>query len=166
MSQPPQVTERAAQDYAGIPVTVTMATFPAAADTTFPELIGWLGENGVMPAGPPFIRYHVIDMAAELEIEFGWPVAAPVSGSGRVRPGVLPAGRYVTLLHVGPYDGLVAANGALQDWAAQQGIALEHSPDGRRWHGRVEHYRTDPAAEPDPARWETEVAYLISDDSR
>jgi effector-binding domain-containing protein len=163
MQAEPEVQQRPAQVYAGIPATVTMATFPEAADTGFPELFGWLAEHGITPAGPPFIRYHVIDMAAELEIELGVPVDAPVSGSGRVRPGVLPAGRYVTLRATGPYDGLVAANGALQDWAREQGIALECSEDGYRWQGRVEHYLTDPAAEPDPARWETDVAYLADD---
>jgi effector-binding domain-containing protein len=101
-------------------------------------------------------------MAAALEIEFAVPVDAPVEGRGRVRPGVLSGGHYVTLQHTGPYDGLVAANGALQDWARQQGVALQCSDDGYRWHGRVEHYFTDPAAEPDPAKWEVEVAYLIS----
>jgi effector-binding domain-containing protein len=159
----PQVRDRQEQAYAGIPVTVTMATFPAAADTTFPELFGWLAEHGIAPAGPPFIRYHVIDMAADLEIEFGVPVDGPVQGAGRVRPGVLPAGQYLTLLHVGPYDGLVAANAAVQEWAGQQGITLAASADGRRWPGRVEHYLSDPREVTDPARWETEVAYLTGD---
>ena len=30
------------------------------------------------------------------------------------------------------------------------------------WAGRFEHYLTDPAAEPDAARWQTDVAYLIA----
>ena len=38
----------------------------------FPELFGWLAGNGIAVGGPPFIRYLVIDMAAELEIEAGW----------------------------------------------------------------------------------------------
>jgi hypothetical protein len=29
------------------------------------------------------------------------------------------------------------------------------------WRARIEQYLTDPRAEPDPARWETEIAYLI-----
>jgi effector-binding domain-containing protein len=160
MQAEPEFQQRRAQVYAGIPATVTMATFPAAADAGFPELFGWLAEHGIAPAGPPFIRYHVIDMDAELEIELAVPVEAPVQASGRVRAGILPAGRYVTLLHTGPFDGLVAANGALQDWARERDIALESSGDGRRWQGRVEHYLTDPAAEPDQAKWQVEVAYL------
>jgi hypothetical protein len=73
----------------GIRVAVTMAGFPAAADSVFPALFAWLGSRGVAPAGAPFIRYHVIDMAAELQVEFGAPVAAPVEGDGQVTPGVV-----------------------------------------------------------------------------
>jgi effector-binding domain-containing protein len=163
MQQEPQIRQRDELTYAGIPVTVTFEAFSQAADSTFPELFGWLAEHGITPAGPPFIRYHVIDMAGELEIEFGAPVDEAVPAQDRVRPGLLPAGRYVTLLHTGSYDGLMAANAAVQDWARQQGITLESSPDQARWQGRVEHYLSDPREVPDPARWETEVAYLVSD---
>ena len=151
MSAEPQIAQRAAQAYAGLPLTVTMDSFPAAIDAGFPELFGTLGQQGIAPAGPPLIRYHVIDMEGEMEVELGVPVAGEFTGAGRVRPGVVPGGRYVTLLHTGPYDGLMAANAALQDWAAQQGITLASSPDHRSWPGRVEYYLTDPSAEPDPA---------------
>jgi effector-binding domain-containing protein len=161
----PQVIQRAPQPYVAIPFTVTMATFPQAADAGFPQLLGWLGDRGVTPAGPPFIRYRVIDMAADLDIEIGAPVTEAVPGDGPVQAGVLPGGRYVTLVRTGPYDGLVAANAALQDWARDQGIALESSEGSRRFRGRVEFYRTDPAAEPDPAKWRVEIAYLISEDA-
>ncbi len=72
------------------------------------------------------------------------------------------AGRYVTLRHTGPYDGLVASNAALQQWAQQQGIIFDSwdTPAGSVWRGRAEHYLTNPAAEPDPAKWEVNVAYL------
>jgi effector-binding domain-containing protein len=165
VTEQPQVTQRAPQPYVAVPFTVTMATFPQAADTGFPELFAWLGEHGITPSGPPFIRYRVIDMAGELEIEIGAPVAQAQPGSGRVQAGELPGGRYVTLVHTGPYDGLVAANGALQDWARQQGIALESSDGERRFRGRVEFYPTDPSQEPDTAKWQVEIAYLVSDDA-
>lgn len=158
----PQVADRDELAYAGLPMTVTMDSFSAAIDAGFPELFGTLGQLGLQPAGPPLIRYHVIDMEAEMEVELGVPVNGVVAATGRVRPGLLPGGRYVTLLHTGHYDGLMAANAALLDWAAQQGITLENSEDGRRWQGRVEHYLTDPSAEPDPSTWRTEVAFLIS----
>jgi effector-binding domain-containing protein len=170
MTQPidggqPRIETRAAQPYAGIRVAVTMAGFPAAADSTFPALFGWLAAQGLAPAGPPFIRYHVIDMAAELQVEFGAPVRAPIEADGRIQPGTVPAGDYLVLRHTGPYDQLIGANAALQAYAKQHGIefAARDTPEGQAWDGRFEHYLTDPTAEPDAARWQTDVAYLLAD---
>jgi effector-binding domain-containing protein len=161
--QQPQVTQRPAQSYAAIPVTVRMANFAAAIDSGFPELFAWLAQHSLVPTGPPFIRYLRVDMDGELEVELAAPLdgAAPVDE--RVRGGVLPAGRYVTLLHVGPYDGLLQANATVQQWASERGLAW--AMDGSTWRGRVEHYLTDPAQEPDASRLQTEVAYLLADDS-
>ena len=164
MQQPPMIEQRAALPYAGIRMQFAMDGFTAAVDEAFPELFGWLADRGVQPAGPPFIRYHVIDMPAELDVEFGVPVGAAAQGDDRVRPGVLPAGRYVTLRHAGPYDGLIASNAALQNWAKARGITFDSrdTDHGEAWHSRVEHYLTDPSAEPDPSKWQVDIAYLVS----
>jgi len=165
VNQEPQIQERAAQHYAGIQRTVPMNGVSDAVDEAFPELFGWLGSRRIEAAGPPFIRFLVIDMEADLSLEFGVPAGAPVAGSGRVRPGVLPAGRYVVLRHIGPYDGddgLIPANAELQRWARERGVEFDtwDTSEGSAWQSRVEHYLTDPAREPDPAKWETDVAYL------
>ena len=164
MSHEPQIQARAAQHYAAIPATAAMDGISAAVDDAFPELFGWLAAQGVGPAGPPLIRYLVIDMAAELRIELGVPVAAPVTASGRIQPGVLPEGRYAVLRHTGPYDGLLASNAALLQWAQEKGIEFDTwgTPQDSAWRSRAEHYLTDPSQEPDPARQEVDVAYLIS----
>jgi effector-binding domain-containing protein len=162
MSPQPQIEHRDAQPYAAIPLSVTMDSLAGAVDRGFPELFGWLAERALAPAGAPFIRYLEVDMSGELEIELGVPVAAEATGDERVRNGVLAAGRYVTLLHVGPYDGLVKANAALQQWAQEQGISWQMD-GGSRWRGRLERYLSDPSREPDPSRWETELAYLSAD---
>ena len=162
MSLRVQVEPRAAQPYAAIAARVTMDGLAAAVDQGFPELFGWLAEHAIPIAAPPFIRYLVVEMASELQIELGVPVSEDITGGERVQPGVLPAGRYVTLRHTGPYDGLVASNAALQQWAQHEGIRFDtwDTPEGTAWRARVEHYLTNPAAEPDPARWEVNVAYL------
>ena len=164
MSHEPQIQARTAQHYAAIPVAVTMDGLSAAVDSAFPELFGWLASQGIAPSGPPFIRYLVIDMAGELQIELAVPVAAPVTASGRVQPGSLPEGKYLALRHTGPYDGLIASNAALQQWAREHHVEFDtwDTAEGSAWRSRAEHYLTNPAAEPDPAKWEVDVAYLTT----
>jgi len=169
-----QIQRREAQSYAAIPMQVTMDTLGGAVDQAFPELFGWLARHAIAPAGPPFIRYLVIDMAAGLQIEMGVPVATVIDDAGRdgdsddggrITPAVLPAGRYAVLRHTGPYDGLVASNAALQRWAEEHGVTFDSwdTPQGTAWRARAEHYLTNPAAEPDPSKWEVDVAYLITE---
>jgi effector-binding domain-containing protein len=164
MNTEPRIEQRPAQPYAGIRRRVTMDSLGGAVDEAFPELFGWLAARDVPPSGPPFIRYLVIDMARELDIELGVPAEMSFGDDGPVRAGVLPAGRYVVLRHTGPYDGLIASNAALLHWADEQGIALDSwdTADGTAWRGRAEHYLTNPAEEPDPAKWEVDVAFLTA----
>lgn len=163
MSQEPRIEERAARHYAGIQATVPMDGISAAVDQAFPELFGRLASTGTAPAGPPFIRFLVIDMEALLQLELGVPVAEPMPEAGRIRPGILPAGRYAVLRHIGTYDGLIDANAALQRWAADHDLEfdMKDTPEGSAWGSRLEEYITDPSREPDPANWETDVAYLL-----
>ena len=92
---------------------------------------------------------------------FGWVPGYETQDN--VHAGVLPAGRYVTTSAIGPHDGLVSANAEPQEWGERHGIRWAMH-DGRRWGARVERYLTDPRREPDPSRWQTELAYLASGD--
>jgi effector-binding domain-containing protein len=132
------------------------------------EVFGWMRGKHMKASGAPFIRYLVIDMPRELDIDLCVPVAAPVRGSGRIHAGVLPAGEYATLTHTGAPAGLVQANGDLQAWAKQHGIRLESrgTPKGDAFQGRAEFYLTDPQEEPDPDRWRTEIVYLTASTKR
>lgn len=164
MGSEPDVTQRAAQPYAGISAWVTMANVGSVADR-IPELFGWLGARGVAPAGPPFFRYHVIDMERELQVEAGIPVASAVEDDGDVRAGILPAGRFAVMTHTGAPDTLIAANGKLLNWAAERGLAFDVSPSdaGEKWGCRLEFYLTDPAEQPDTSKWQTELAFRLAD---
>src|SRR5262249_51328461 len=90
----PQVTERPEQHYVGIRAGVTREGLGRVVPPLWPEVSAWLGERGIAPAGPPFIRSLIVNMEGELEVDAGVPVAAAVSGDERVQPGVLPAGPY------------------------------------------------------------------------
>jgi effector-binding domain-containing protein len=165
MSATPEIVTRAEQPCAAIRARVTMPELSAFAARTG-EVFAWLSARGVAPAGAPFFKYNVIDMMRELEVEVGVPVAAAVAGEGDVLSGVLPAGRYATVLHVGHPDELMEATRALLDWAAGQGLNWAMSPGDTgedRWVSRLEFYLTDPSQEPDMNKWETQLAFRLAD---
>jgi len=164
MPTAPRIVERAEQPYVAVSGRVTMQTIGAIADR-LPEVFAWLGARGLEPAGAPFFKYDLIDMERQLEVGAGVPVAAAAAGDGEVVAGVLPAGRYASLTHVGHPDELVEATTALLDWAAQQGLAwdMTETPEGQRWGCRLEVYKTDPAEQPDMSKWETELLFRLAD---
>jgi effector-binding domain-containing protein len=160
----PAITHRSAQPYVAIKRQVTMRTMNEIADR-IPEVVGWLVGRGLQPAGAPFLKYNVIDMERELEVEAGVPVGAEVAGDELVFADVLPAGRYVTLTHVGHPDQLVGVTGALLAWAGERGLTWDRTDTdaGQRWGSRLEVYHTHPAEQPDPNKWETELAFRLAD---
>jgi effector-binding domain-containing protein len=166
MPATPEIVTRPEQPYVAIRGRVSMAEIGAFAVRT-PEVFAWLGARGLAPAGPPFLRYNVIDMMRQLEIDNGVPVAASadIGGDGEVISGVLPAGRYATLTHVGHPSELVETTTALLDWASGQGLTWDMSPsgDGDRWGSRLEIYLTDPREEPDMSKWVTQLAFRLAD---
>jgi effector-binding domain-containing protein len=165
MDDTPEITQRAAQPYAGISTWVTMKDVGSVADR-IPEIFAWLGARGIAPAGPPFFRYHVVDMERELLVEAGVPVASPVEEhDGEISGGTLPAGRFAVVTHTGAPETLLAATGALLAWAEARGLAWDVSQTdaGERWGCRLESYLTNPAEQPDTSKWQTELAFRLAD---
>lgn len=162
----PKLENRTEQPYVGIRTQVTMQEFGSGViPRLHGEVMAWLKKQGAAPSGAPFIRYHAIDMADKLDVEMGWPVASPLSGDGRINADILPAGRYASVLYTGDYSGLMEANRVLVEWAKENGIAWDRwdSPQGDTFRSRFETYITDPGEEPDPTKWETEVAIKLAD---
>lgn len=163
MSQP-KLEHRPQRHYMGIRTQVTIQELGNVIPQRLQEVFTWLGKKGISPAGAPFIRFWVIDMQKQLDIELGVPVATALSGEGRIHAGILPSGRYATLVYTGVRNG-IAANAALQDWGKKKGIQWRTRPakKGTAWTARMEFFLTDPKQEPDPEKWQTEVAYLVAD---
>ncbi|WEX09406.1 GyrI-like domain-containing protein [Chelativorans sp. AA-79] len=165
----PEIRERAEQPYVAIRVTLPMSEIGSAAPRFFDDIFTWVSTKGALPAGGAILKHNVIDMERELELEFGVPTIEPVPGDGRVLSGVLPSGRYATILYRGPYgdsgDGLYQANAALIGWGKENGIRWdsEQTPAGERFACRMEVYLTDPATEPDSSKWETEITIKLAD---
>lgn len=112
------------------------------------SVIETMREQGALPAGPPFARYHQMG-GGEFEVEAGFPTSAPITDSGRVKASTLPGGQVARTVHVGPYDGMESTYEAVFSWIAEQG----GQPSGDPWEVSL----TDPQENPDPSSWRTEI---------
>lgn len=159
----PRIVERNEQPYVAIKGLITMETFGEIADR-LPEVLAWLRTHEIAPAVSPFFKYNVIDMERQLEVEAGFPVAALVEGDSEVLVGVLPAGRFATVSHVGHPDELIDVTASLLDWAAQQDLEWDmvNTTKGQAWGCQLEELKTDPSDEPDMDKWETQLAFRLT----
>ena len=164
----PKIDERPEMDYMGIRTQTPMKGMFKVVEKLFKEMNAWAKQAGVTVDKPPFLRYHVIDMEGEMDIEVGFPVPAPLPESvlksgARVCAGVIPAGRYASLIYIGNgYTG----NKTLIDWAiVANGLAWDRwdDPKGDGFRSRYESYLTDPKVEPRKTKWEVEVAIKLAD---
>jgi effector-binding domain-containing protein len=165
----PVVEHRAEQPCVGITEVVTLETFDIV-ERRLPEVLTWLAAQGLEPAGPPYFRYHVIDMFRRLEVEAGVPVATAVDlaggeAAGEVRAGVLPAGRYVAYTHTGAPDTHIDVITAILEWAAERELVWDTTPtpEGDAWGCRLASILSEPGTQPPGAELVTEFAFRLAD---
>ena len=164
MLSQPRIVTKPDQPFAAIRISVDRADIPSKAPPLIGQVAGWLGAKGVPPAGAPFFSYLAMPDDGPMVMEVGFPTGDKLTGDDRVRTGVIPAGRFASLVYTGPYDGLYDANVALGKWLATEGVA-HAMPRGAGEYDKalLEIYYTDPMQEPDPQKWETEVAFRLGD---
>ncbi|MBD8529216.1 MULTISPECIES: GyrI-like domain-containing protein [unclassified Massilia] len=155
MSDQPRIEMRPERPYVGTRAVIAMRDFEQEIPAMTATVSHWLDARHVRPAGPPFLRYHAIDMPERMDVELGMPTDHAHDATGQVESRLLPAGRYAVLLYTGVRNG-VSANRELIDWIAAQG---EHiAQEGQVFQARYETFLTDAEAEPDQQRWRIEVA--------
>ncbi|WP_433826182.1 GyrI-like domain-containing protein [Actinoplanes sp. CA-015351] len=160
----PTIVNRPEQPYIGRRESITMTEFARVADH-LPVMFADLADRGVPVTGAPFFRYRVIDMAAELVVEAGVPVASAVEVDGPGFADTLPAGRYVTVAHIGHPDELMAVTARLLGWAQDRSLAwdMTPTPTGEVWGCRLEMLMTNPVEQPDMHKWETVLLFKLAD---
>ena len=126
---------------------VAITEFGPALSEIFPRMFQHIANSGRQPAGMPFMRYFSMDGVA-CDIAAGMPVGEPIPGAGDIEPHLLPGGKALTALHVGPYEAV----GAL--WGQVMRRARELDSQAR--FGGWDVYTNDPA-EVAPEKRETRI---------
>jgi DNA-binding transcriptional MerR regulator len=117
----------------------------------FGELFGYLGQQGVSPAGPPFAIYYDEEFREDaLDVEVTAPVAKPLPETERVKSRDMEAiDELATVIHEGSYDTIGGTYSHLLSWI---------EANGYRPGGPVrEIYLRGPGEGADPSDYVTEV---------
>lgn len=114
----PQLVDAVAEPTAVIRERTTWADFKGRIRPLFDRVYG----SGTKLSGHNVIIYRIVD--GGLEMECGVLLASPTALRGELSAGTTPAGRAVTVVHVGPYDRMGEAYDALKPWIEERGGRL------------------------------------------
>ncbi|HWQ87046.1 GyrI-like domain-containing protein [Brevundimonas sp.] len=91
----------------------------------FAALGAFFARAGVTPVGPPLAVYRDWD-GATMKIDVGFPVTASdaARADGEVKAARTPSGPALTAVYRGPYEGLRAAYGELEDHLKAAGLSM------------------------------------------
>lgn len=146
MIETPRITQTPARITAVIHLVIPRAEIQKVMGPSIGELMAALASQGIAPAGPIFSHHFRMD-PDQFDFEIGIPVSKPVTASGRVQPGELPARTVASTVYHGGYEGLGTAWGEFEAWIGANG----HTPAADLW----ESYESGPESSPDPANWRT-----------
>lgn len=119
----PELVTLQPQPSAVVREVVPIADLPAWFGRAFDAVLRTIGQQGIVPVGPPFGLYfgmptETVDVAA------GFPTDRLVTPDSGVTGWTLPGGRAVQLLHVGSYDQMQATYAHLMAWLEEQQLAV------------------------------------------
>lgn len=149
----PEIVDLEPQEAVAVRGEVAIAALPGFFEQAFGQAAAAAASAGVEITGPPFALYPEVPTDTVV-VEAGFPVSARSEPSAPAHRLVLPGGRAVQVVHVGPYEALAQTYATLESWMA------EHDLVGatQMW----ECYLSDPQAEPDPATWRTLVVWPLA----
>jgi len=158
----PKISFHNEQQYVGIREKTPFNGMFATVDKLLKELRHWVKSHSIADEGPFFLRYHVIDMEGMMDIEVGFIVQETQEGDDRVKPNVLPKGRYASLTYT---RYAMRGNKALIGWINENNIRIDrwNDKEGDAFACRYEAYLTDYRVEPRKKEWNVELAIKVVD---
>lgn len=146
-----------AQKVLSIRDTTSISSIGEKLRELYTELSVFMSLSEVEADGPPITIYHRWDPDEDLTIlEAALPVEKSIETMGRIRMYEMPGGKVAMAIHYGPFSGSDVTHSAIELWIRE---------NDKKIAGAVrEVYVTDPATEPDTAKWETWIYYPLAEE--
>ncbi len=117
------------------------------------EINSYMDENNIVSDLAPIVIYHFWSDAL-IDIEAGIQIKDSVSvTNNRIKLNYIATGNYVTATHYGVYERIPETYFSINEWMRKNEVQVIGPP----W----EVYITDPALEPNPEKWQTQINFPI-----
>ncbi len=116
-----EVYHQESQPTFSIRTRTAASQIPQVLAESYGKINQYLKSLGEQPGGAPYVAYYNMDMQ-DLDIEIGFPTTSKLPGQGPIQSGEMPAGKYSSCLHKGPYSELAPAYQALSEFLKSQNL--------------------------------------------
>ena len=159
----PAKNRRKKQPYLAIRSRLFSRQIAKQAQLFLPEVRNFMEQQGLPATGPSFLRYNTISPTGEMDIEFGHFTDKLYAGGGPVRAGILPSGSFMSVTWTGHFNKLSDVHAMLMGWAKIKGVDWDcASTEAGVFFGcRIDIFHKSMRNEPNPERWQTEVAAML-----
>lgn len=140
MDYPIELLEQAATPTLSIRRRSPVQNLPAVLGQAYGEIIEFAAAQKVNMPGPAFVIYYNMNMD-DLDLEIGFLSVERVPGNDAVQGSEIPAGKYVSAMHTGPYTEMVPLYEAMSAYMIERGLV----PSGMA----CEFYYNSPAEVPE-----------------
>ena len=115
-----KMIEQAAQQALSVRTRSSVQNLPKIIGPNFVMIREYIENSGEQMAGAPYIAYYNMDMQ-DLDIEIGIPSSKALPDKDDIKTTEIPAGKYATVIHVGPFDKMEPTYNALNKWVTDNG---------------------------------------------
>ncbi|MFX4262802.1 GyrI-like domain-containing protein [Pelotomaculum propionicicum] len=116
-----ELNEQEAQPVLCIRAKTPFDELPILIGESYRKIAEYMAELGEPPACAPYTAYYNLDML-DLDVEMGFPVAKPLPGKDDIKPGEVPAGKYVSCMYKGPYGMMEKTYVEIFRWMEEKGL--------------------------------------------
>jgi len=139
--------------FIAIRARIAFDTLPAFFAESYGAIYSFIQEHGLHSKDMPCAIYYSIDQhKKEADLAAAVPVESEVPETEEFEKITIPSSRVVTTTHYGSYENMHPAYSVLEKYLADRGLKRELI---------VEEYFSDPAKEVDPAKWKTNIYFVI-----
>jgi len=118
-----QITNEEKKHLLKIKRRVAVQDIPTILGECYSKIVQYMHEVSASMSGAPFVAYYNMDMN-DLEIDIVIPVATEIPGKGDIEADILPAGEYISTLHIGPYSTMEPAYHAITEYIQTEKLEI------------------------------------------